>query len=379
MKLLVFSFFAVGLACLAADPLPAYTANFVLSKAPVQSMGTLTFGPDGILFVGDQIGSAVYAFDTGDKQPGSAEKIELQDLEAKIGGLLGADAKDVLIHDMAVNPISRNVYVTVSRARQNWNTIWLLPNDVGNANVLLKITPEGKISEVSLDPIAHSKVDLPNPVDPNAIDDWKKTKVSANTITDLAYADGKLYVAGLSNDAFNSTMRVAAFPFNGSLQTTGLEVYHGAHGKYETNAPVRAFLPYKLNGKSALVAAYLCTPLALFPVDDLKQGAQVRGRTIAELGSGNYPLDMVAYQKEGKDYIFILNSQRGPMRVAAEQLASTDVNITQQAPAYSGLPFEHLHGSGYLQADNFGSQAIVVLARTQSGSLNLETLPLRRL
>ncbi len=379
MKLLVLSFFAVGLACLAADPLPTYTANFALSKAPVQSMGTLTFGPEGILFVGDQIGSAVYAFDTGDKQPGSAEKIDLQDLEAKIGGLLGADAKDVLIHDMAVNPISRNVYLTVSRARQNWNTVWLLPNDVGNANVLLKITPEGKISEVSLDPIAHSKVDLPNPVDPNAIDDWKKTKASASTITDLAYADGKLYVAGLGNDAFNSTMRVANFPFNGSLQTTGLEVYHGAHGAYETNAPVRAFLPYKINGKNALVAAYLCTPLALFPIEDLKHGGQVRGRTVAELGSGNYPLDMVAYQKEGKDFIFILNSQRGPMRVAAEHLASTDVNITERVPAYTGLPFEHLHGSGYLQADNFGSQAIVVLARTQSGSLNLETLPLRRL
>ncbi len=378
MKLLVLSLF-VGLACFAADPLPAYTANFVTTKASVQSMGTLAFGPEGILFVGDQIGSAVYAFDLGDKQPGTAEKLEFHDLETKIGGLLGADPKDVLIHDMAVNPISRNVYVTVSRARQNWNTIWLLPNDVGNATVLFKITPAGQINEVSLDPISHSKVDLPNPVDPNAVDDWKKTKVSASTITDLAYADGKLYVAGLSNDAFNSTMRVVGFPFKGDVQATGLEVYHGAHGAYETNAPVCTFLPYKLNGKNEIVAAYLCTPLALFSADGLKHGAHVRGRTVAELGSGNYPLDMVAYQKDGKDYIFIINSQRGPMRVSAENLANTDVNITQQAAPYSGMPFEHLHGSGYLQADNFGSQAVLVMARTQSGTLDLETLPLRRL
>jgi hypothetical protein len=40
---------------------------------------------------------------------------------------------------------------------------------------------------------------------------------------------------------------------------TTLENYHGAHGKYETEAPVRAFVTYPLKGKSHLLAAYLPT------------------------------------------------------------------------------------------------------------------------
>ena len=46
------------------------------------------------------------------------------------------------------------------------------------------------------------------------------------------------------------------------------------------------------------------------PVSDLKPGAQVKGTTIADLGSGNRPLDMVPYQKDGHNYILIANTQQ---------------------------------------------------------------------
>ena len=42
---------------------------------------------------------------------------------------------------------------------------------------------------------------------------WKKTNLRADTITDIAYDDGKLYVAGLSNEEFSSALRIVPFPF----------------------------------------------------------------------------------------------------------------------------------------------------------------------
>ena len=56
-----------------------------------------------------------------------------------------------------------------------------------------------------------------------------------------------------------------------------------------------------------MLAAYTCTPLVKIPVSDLKAGAQVKGVTISDLGSGNQPLDMVPYKKDGHEYILIAN------------------------------------------------------------------------
>jgi hypothetical protein len=71
---------------------------------------------------------------------------------------------------------------------------------------------------------------------------------------------------------------------------------------------VRTFVPYSLKGRAHLLAAYLCTPLVTIAVDDLKDKAHVRGRTVGEFGSGNYPLDMVVYKKDGKEKLLIANS-----------------------------------------------------------------------
>ncbi len=61
-----------------------------------------------------------------------------------------------------------------------------------------------------------------------------------------------------------------------------------------------------------VLAAYTCTPLVKFPLSDLKPGEKVKGTTIAELGNRNRPLDMIVYQKDGKDYV--LSRQQQPRR-----------------------------------------------------------------
>ena len=113
---------------------------------------------------------------------------------------------------------------------------------------------------------------MPNPVDPQKKHVWKEgISQRAEAITDLVFADGTLFVAGLSNEEFAATLWRVPFPFKGAVAATTLENFHGAHGKYETESPIRAFVAYPLRGKQQILAAYLCTPLVTFPLEDLKE------------------------------------------------------------------------------------------------------------
>src|SRR4051812_39600788 len=61
------------------------------------------------------------------------------------------------------------------------------------------------------------------------------------TVTDMAYIDGQLLVAGMSNEEFSSNLRRIAFPFADGMVDNSLEIFHVSHGKWETAAPIRTF------------------------------------------------------------------------------------------------------------------------------------------
>src|SRR5437762_11193761 len=118
-----------------------FTASLKLGKADIKFAGALAFGPDGVLFVGDSLGSAVYAIDTQDRTPAKpGTTINIQDLDRKIAGMLGASADQLLLNDMAVNPFSKNIYVSLSRGR----------SPTGDA-VIVRVEPNGKLSLLPLD------------------------------------------------------------------------------------------------------------------------------------------------------------------------------------------------------------------------------------
>jgi hypothetical protein len=62
----------------AAAVFGANTAGMKAGKAELKWAGSLAFGPDGILFVGDSIGGSIYAIDTEDRTPGQATKVEIK-------------------------------------------------------------------------------------------------------------------------------------------------------------------------------------------------------------------------------------------------------------------------------------------------------------
>src|SRR5439155_4060940 len=282
-------------AALCAAPVQADLTDSLKQGTPdLKSAGPLAFGPEGILFIGDPQGAAIFAIDTGDRTTASEGKFKLVDIDGKIASLLGTDVKEILVNDLAVNPASGNAYLSLSRGR-----------GPDAAPVVMKVNREGKIDEFALKDVSFAKAELPK-----AAEGGKRRE----SITHLAYLDGRIYISGLSNEDFNSRLRSIPFPFGETNEGAGVQIFHGSHGKLETNSPVRTFVPYTINNESYILAAYTCTPLVKIPVSELQPGARVKGTTIAELGNRNRPLDMIVYQKDGKDYILMANSSRGLMK-----------------------------------------------------------------
>ena len=90
------------------------------------------------------------------------------------------------------------------------------------------------------------------------------------------------------------------YPFDSVDNGTSVEIYHGAHGQWETRSPVYTFVAYEVDNEPHLIAGYLCTPLVKFPVKKLEAGEKLVGTTTAELGNRNRPLDMVVYSRTAK-------------------------------------------------------------------------------
>jgi hypothetical protein len=339
----------------------ARTASVKKGAPDLKSAGPLAFTPDGILLVGDTKGAALFALDTGDHAPAAEKRsVEVTDLAGKIAAMLGTDSKQIMINDLAVNPRSGNVYLSVSRGRGPDAT-----------PVIVRVNADGKVEDVPLENVQFTKAELPNA--PGA-----DSRQRVESITDLAFADGRVFVAGLSNEEFSSRLIAIPYPFSSDgFDGAAVEIYHGSHGRFETKSPIRTFVTYRIANEPYMLAAYTCTPLVKVPVSELKAGAHIKGTTIAELGNHNRPLDMIVYQKDGKDYILMTNSSRGVMKIPTEGAGSAQ-GIVQQVPDKKGLAYETIAGlKGAEQLDQLDDHHAVLLLKTDpDGALSLKTIEL---
>jgi hypothetical protein len=349
--------FAAGMSGTAILALCA-SSSLQTGKADLKAAGALAFGPDNILFVGDTPSATIWALDVQDRASSkSGGSIEIKGVNEKIAALLGTSPDQILINDTAVNPVSKNIYMSVSRGRGPDATA-----------VILRVDTAGKISALPLDNIAHSSVKFVDP--PAASTNGRQVE----TVTAIAYIDGNVIVAGLSNEEFSSTLRSIPFPFTGAVKGAGIQIYHGSHGRFETAAPVRTFIPYEIDHQKEILAAYTCTPLVKIPVSQLKPGAKVEGTTIAELGAGNRPIDMMVYEKDGKHFILMANSSRGVMKLNAENLESYKP-ITAHTEA-TGVPYETIATLKDVQRLKKYDEGTALLLQGTAGSMDLRTIAL---
>ncbi len=345
----------------------------------IRSVGAITFGPDNILFVADNIEAKIFALDFSDTAaPGSAP-VQLDKLDSRLAAYLGCDRTDVSIRDLAVHPSSQAVYLSVMRGSGDS----ALP-------VIVRIAPDGTISDLPLKDVPFSEVtikDAPSTEDSRVevrlagagetqaeemtLRDGRTIRLSHDplrtiTVTDLKYMDGMVVVAGASNEEFSSGLRRIPFPFTDAQVANTIEIFHVAHGKYETHSPIRSFIPY--GDGAGILASYTCTPVVHISLADLASGGHAKGRTVAELGSGNTPLDMVTFERNGEDWVLVSNTNHGLFKISMNDVANAESLTTPQEPR--GIPRTNLPQEGVSRMAVVGD-SVLMMQTDDSGDTHL--------
>ncbi|MFZ3331792.1 MAG: hypothetical protein WA197_14245 [Candidatus Acidiferrales bacterium] len=319
----------VGLAL--SRPLLAQTANVFAagsSSGPLRSAGVLTFGPDNVLFVGDITGAAVHAFALRDKdltpqkgeELGNFRNFEGRDLvrglDQKLAALLGTTYDKIVVNDMVVHQPTEQIFLSVERSR-----------GTDDLPAIVKVN-HGELEVLELDSIPHSQVGIPNEPDQKAMLEFDTQRSFA--ITDVKYYKGEIFVTGVSNQRFASTLHRIPYPFNSQMATSTVEIWHPVHGEFETRAPIIRQLIREVRGEPYLFAVYGCTPLVRFPLASLKDGTHVRGDVIGELGYGSNPLDMLTFTDpfDQKDYLLVTIDSRAASRIAVFDLVTSKAEPT---------------------------------------------------
>lgn len=351
-KLLVAALLVSSAAAGRADDLKPGTPD-------IKSATALAFGPKGLLFVGDSAGAAVFAIDTGDTKSAGKDPLNVEKVDSKIAAALGVTDKDVKINDVRVNPASGNLFVSVARGTK------------GDTAAIIKVARDGTVTPLSMKNIPFAKVALPNPATAAA-------KGPPEVITQIAYTNGKVIVAGLSSEQFASTLRTIPYPFKDVDKGAGIEIFHAAHnGALETKSPIRTFVPYKIGGEEHIMAAYTCTPLVRIPVSELKDGAKVKGTTIAELGNQNKPLDMIVYTKDGKDFVLMANSRHGVLKIPAADFGSAPaLTAAVRGGGTAGVKAEAIAELKDVQQLDKLDDGHVILLTKNGTAFDLKTVPL---
>jgi hypothetical protein len=349
----------------------------------IDSVGPITFGPAEILFVADNVSATISAIDVSDSGSDAVgeEPFDLDNVDTRLAAFLGCARDDIGLRDMAVHPRTHNIYLSVMRGRGDAAIPVLVRVDVR----------DGSLSEVSLENVAFAatavtnapaeddpreNVELPEGPEGEEIEVrgrkiriWRRPARTA-TVTDMSYVDGSLLVAGMSNEEFASNLRRIPFPFSGDMEDNSLEIFHVSHGKWETAAPIKTFVPYE-DGKSIL-ASYTCTPVVHFPLATLTTGTKATGRTIAELGAMNQPLDMVSFTRDEGEYLLVSNSSHGLIKIACDDI-DTQPGLTEPKTPV-GVPREVEALTGVSRLANLNPSHVLILQRDDAGERHIRSL-----
>ena len=369
-SLLVAAFFS--LTSSAADT-PKVLHNPVKGTPEIGKIDVISFAPNGTLLIGDATKSQILAIETGDTSPVTGDYQAVAGIQKEIAGLVGAPEKGVEIVDLAINPDSRRLYLAVRKQDDQ-------------AHLILTMTPDGKLDHFQIKDVTYARIPIP-----------QGQEAPINTLTDVTWARDRIVAAARCKEEFASKIFAAEAPLrhDAAGQMYSAETYHVAHGKWETRAPMSVLIPYEEeDGSLYIVGAFSCTPVVKYPIESLQPGAKIKGISMIELGSGNRPLDMFAYDKSGDGEASVLtNTFRfhhekrpfGPSpywacRFDQELLSAKNTNeeairrLKGNAPATDRIELaEPFHG--VVQMDRLDNKNALALRETETG-LELVTLAL---
>ncbi len=262
--------------------------NPVPSGLELKSVGPLAFAPDGTLLIGESATGSIVAVATTDSGPLQKLAAPVEDAAGKIAALLASDTESITISDLTIHPLSGRAYLGVTDKKHK-------------AARIVTISTDGTFAMLDLATLPHLRIALPA----------SPTGGPLRNLSGVAHAGDRVLATGQCNEEFSSKIFSIPLPLsaNSSGAIFSAETYHVAHGRWETKAPITTFIPYEDMGVPCVVGAFACTPIAKFPLANLASGAAVKGVSVVELGSGNRPLDVFTYEKDGQRW-FVTHTQR---------------------------------------------------------------------
>ena len=370
-------FLIVGLAVASIGVAQNKSASDFLKKPQangleLKSVGRVSFGPHGLLLVSDPVSASIVAIDTADVGPVKKLAASVKNVDEKIKAALAVGEGDVKIVDMAVNPESGKIWFTVNQSP-------------GNKAKIVVIASDGTASVPDITKMPYVRMTLPT-----------AENAKLRNVTDLAWGKFSVIVAGQSSEEFSKKIFQIPIPLEHgeNAQFFSAETYHVAHKRWETKAPIQSFIPYEEDGKNYIVGAFACTPIAKFPLDDIESGAQIKGISVVELGSGNRPRDMFTYKKDGEEWL-VTNTQRfkknlyGPSKFWAAKvkmslLAAEDVNEDAirrnpektSGPEANGMEVVEQLSGAVLVSQLENAEVVVLREQAENGPHHLELVEL---
>lgn len=350
------------------------TETVLMSTEDIELPGAtvIAFGPENVLFVGDSKAGVVHAISTEAEELKDAVPYNFIDFDLALAKALDMQARDLVIQDMKAHPLSQEIYVALKKGHQpDAKSVIAIANPMN-----------GDIRFLDIAKADHSQVSIKNTAS-DELTFWRDIPASTLNITDIDFYEGHIYVAGISNGEFASTLRKIAYPFNGEQTSVGgIEIYHAIHTQNETRAPIRTMMITELDEVPTLIASYTCTPLVTIPLSEIKDGNKITGTTVAELGYGNTPIDIFSYMAQGEDgsmdeKLLITHKHRSGSLISKKDVAQASkgkgmAGMKDLSGQPEGLPIFPLPTSSVLQIDNQNQMMVITLKRDlETGALNL--------
>lgn len=317
--------------------------------AAIQLMA-LEFDAAGNLYAADSKNNQLVSFSLAEKKA-KPVPIQVPDLGAQLAKLLGCPPADVLVHDVAVHPVSYLAYLSAGKKG-------------GQESRLFRVGPDKKVQEVPLGEVKMAAVALP----------------AGTQVLDLALTAKDVIVSSTNNDrAFGSGLHRVALPLaGGKLATATTEVYHTSHKAWETRAPLISVTAFSAGGKEYLLGSTKCTPVVRIPVDEIGDKAKVKTTTIIELGGRNGPVTLLVYGAPNRSSLLVTHNntdKEGAYKVSAAVLAE-GTKVNEQAPNRGGSTAETVAAWKNTKRAAALGPALAVAVIDQAGTLSLATLPL---
>jgi hypothetical protein len=340
----------------------------------LKTIEAIAFGPKGLLLIGG--GAQVVSVETGDTTPAKWSQTEIDAIDKVLAGKLGLAPKDIEIRKLAVNPASGKAYIALQSLKTK-------------GSVILTIDGTGTVAEFPLENVTYTSYALTAP------------KVNISKVTDIAWVGGRIVAATQATDKFTASRVFTINPTakDGAPTQISTKTFHTGHNQWETQAPLRVLMPYEEKGKSSVVGSFTCTPVVRYDIEDARDNDQVTGTSVVELGQGNTPRGMFAYERDGKRYLLVSVGRNNKQpafgfpsaywvaRVDAALLQET-TNINQKAPWRDGTNNKGTAAKagdrvqvandyfGTLQVDRLDATRALAIMESKGGGLTLRALPL---